>query len=129
MGPDGFRRMALGMADAVEREHMGHPDFRVPGPTGRIFATIHHSHESGGLMLTPEQQQRFLREAPAAFEPAAGAWGRGGATTVRFAAVDEETLGEAMTLALQNAMNKAVKKSAKKPVKRPVKKQKPKGKK
>jgi hypothetical protein len=33
-----YRRMALGMADAVEPEHMGHPDFRAPGPNGRIFA-------------------------------------------------------------------------------------------
>ncbi len=117
--------MALGMADAVEREHMGHPDFRAPGPSGRIFATIHHSHESGSLLLTPEQQERFIRDAPDAFCPVAGAWGRGGATSVRFAAADEETLGEAMTLAWQNAMNKVVKK----PVQKPVKKQKPKGRK
>jgi hypothetical protein len=125
VGPDDYRRIALGMADAVEREHMGHPEFRAPGPGGRIFATIHHSHESGGLLLTPEQQQRFLDEAPDAFYPVAGAWGRGGATSVRFAAVDEETLGEAMTLAWQNAMNKAVKK----PVRKPARKQKPKGRK
>ena len=125
MGADDFRRIALGMADAVEREHMGHPDFRAPGPSGRIFATIHHSQESGSLMLVPDQQRVFLREAPDAFYPAPGAWGRGGATSVRFAAADEETLGEAMTLAWQNAMNKAVKK----PVRKPARKQKPKGRK
>lgn len=125
MGPDEFRRIALGMADAVEREHMGHPDFRAPGPNGRIFATIHHNHESGSLLLTPEQQRRFLDEAPDAFYPVAGAWGRGGATSIRFEAADEETLGEAVTLAWQNAMNKV----AKKPVTKPVKKQKPKGRK
>ena len=33
-----FRRIALGMKDAVEGAHMGHPDFRV---NGRIFATLH----------------------------------------------------------------------------------------
>jgi hypothetical protein len=107
--------MALGMADAVEREHMGHPDFRAPGPSGRIFATIHHSHESGGLILTPDQQGLFLSAAPGAFSPAPGAWGRGGATTVRFASVDKETLGEAMTLAWQNVMNKTKPAQAKKP--------------
>ena len=107
--------MALGMADAVEREHMGHPDFRAPGPNGRIFATIHHSHESGGLILTPDQQGLFLNAAPGAFAPAPGAWGRGGATTVRFASVDKETLGEAITLAWQNVMNKAKPARAKKP--------------
>jgi hypothetical protein len=114
------------MADAVEREHMGHPDFRAPGPNGRIFATIHQSHESGGLMLTPDQQGLFLSADPGAFSPAAGAWGRGGATTVRFASVDEEALGEAMTLAWQNVMNKAVgkpvRKRAKKPVRKPARK-------
>ena len=105
-----YRRIALGLAAAVEREHMGHPDFRAPGPNGRIFATIHHSDESGSLTLTPEQQQRFLREAPGAFYPAPGAWGRAGSTSVRFAAVDEDTLGEAITLAWQNVINKPVKK-------------------
>ena len=30
-----FRRIALGMKDAVERAHMGHPDFRLGG---KIFA-------------------------------------------------------------------------------------------
>ena len=126
MGPDDFRRMALGMADAVEREHMGHPDFRAPGPAGRIFATIHHGHESGGLMLTPEQQERFLRECPDAFQPAAGAWGRAGATTVRFAAADEETVGEVMTVAWQNAVSKG---PAKRSTPKPKPKLKPKGKK
>jgi len=114
MTVDEFRRMALGMADAVEREHMGHPDFRAPGPSGRIFATIHDSHETGGLMLTPDQQRQFLSAAPDAFSPASGAWGRDGATTVRFASVDEETLGEAMTLAWQNVINKPGRKPARK---------------
>jgi len=114
MTVDEFRRMALGMADAVEREHMGHPDFRAPGPGGRIFATIHDSHETGGLMLTPDQQGQFLSADPDAFSPASGAWGRDGATTVRFASVDEETLGEAMTLAWQNVINKAERKPARK---------------
>jgi hypothetical protein len=68
-----YRRMALGMADAVEREHMGHPDFRAPGSDGRIFATIHDDGTTGSLTLTPEQQQYFLREAPDAFFPAPGA--------------------------------------------------------
>lgn len=98
------------MADAVEREHMGHPDFRAPGPDGRIFATIHDDRKTGSLTLTPEQQQRFLREAPNAFCPAPGAWGRAGSTSVRFEAVDEDTLGEAMTLAWQNVMSTPPKK-------------------
>jgi hypothetical protein len=54
------------------------------------------------VALTPEQQQHYLREHGAAFEPVKGAWGLQGATLVRLSAVDEETLGEALTLARQN---------------------------
>jgi hypothetical protein len=111
MTANDYRRMALGMADAVEREHMGHPDFRAPGTNGRIFATIHHDEQTGSLTLTPEQQQHFLREAPDAFFPAPGAWGRAGSTSVRFSAVDEDTLGEAMTQAWRNVISKPVKKT------------------
>jgi len=105
MKSGGFRRIALGMADAVERSHMGHPDFRVVS-NGRVFATLHADDQFGMVALTPEQQQRFVQEAPAAFAPESGAWGRMGCTAVRLNAVDEDTLGEAMTLAWQNAASK-----------------------
>lgn len=94
-----FRRMALAMAGASEGAHMGHPDFRAGG---RIFATLWTDGETGMVRLTPEQQKAFLAQASGAFTPAAGAWGRQGCTLVRLAGVDEETLGEAMTLAWQN---------------------------
>ena len=104
MKSDGFRRIALGM-DAIERAHMGHPDFRVVS-NGRIFATLHADDQFGMVALTPEQQQRLIQEAPAAFSPESGAWGRMGCTAVRLNAVDEDTLGEAMTLAWQHAASK-----------------------
>jgi YjbR protein len=99
MSPEDFRRIALGMDGATEGAHMRHPDFRVHN---RIFATLHPDLESGMLVLTPDQQQRVVRTHPAAFAPENGAWGRGGCTRVHLALVDEETLGEAMTLAWQN---------------------------
>jgi hypothetical protein len=96
------------MTDAAEGAHMGHPDFRAGG---RIFATIHPDDECGMVKLTPDQQQKFVREHPA-FAPENGAWGRQGCTRVRFDAVDEDTLGEAMTLAWQNiAMKPPVRKA------------------
>ena len=79
---------------------MGHPDFRV---NGRIFATLHADDAFGMVKLTPDQQQAFIRDAPRAFAPENGAWGRQGCTAVRLDAVDEETLGEALTLAWRNA--------------------------
>jgi hypothetical protein len=99
MTPDEFRRIALSMDGAAEGAHMNHPDFRA---NGKIFATIYPDGERGMVKLTPEQQQDFLRAAETAFEPASGAWGRQGCTTVRLAVVDEDKLGEAMTLAWQN---------------------------
>lgn len=100
LSTDEFRRIALGMKDAVEGAHMGHPDFRV---NGRIFATLHADHLWGMVKLTPEQQRRFVDDAPDAFVPESGAWGRQGCTAVRLDSVDEETLGEAMTLAWRNS--------------------------
>lgn len=98
-----FRRIALGMEGAVEAAHMGHPDFRA---NGRIFATLRGDGAHGMVVLTPEQQQRFVRNHEEAFMPESGAWGRQGCTRVRLAAVDEETLGEVMTLAWQNSAAK-----------------------
>jgi hypothetical protein len=98
-----FRRIALGLQGAVEGAHMGHPDFRV---SNRIFATLHHDRDFGMVNLTPEQQEQFTRDHPDAFAPESGAWGRAGCTKVRLASVQEETLGEAVTLAWRNAVNK-----------------------
>jgi hypothetical protein len=108
MTEDAYRRIALGLPEAVEAAHMGHPDFRI---NGRIFATIHDSHLTGAVMLTPEQQKKFLERYPRAFEPASGAWGRGGATAIRFSEVDEEVAGEALTMAWRNARAKPQRKN------------------
>jgi len=95
----GFRKIALAMAGAIEGAHMGHPDFRA---NGKIFATLHAGNKSGMVKLTPDQQRTFMLANPDVFTPESGAWGRAGCTRVELAAVDEDTLGEAMTLAWQN---------------------------
>ena len=97
-----FRRIVLGLEGAIESAHMGHPDFRV---NGRIFATLHHDPKWAMVKLTPDQQQTFIRNAPDTFKPEPGAWGRSGCTAVRLETVDEDTLGEAATLAWQNTVN------------------------
>ena len=74
-----FRRIVLGMRDAAEGAHMGHADFRV---NGRIFASLNDDETRGMVVLTPDQQQRFVQEDPSAFEPESGAWGRSGCTRV-----------------------------------------------
>jgi hypothetical protein len=87
------------MKGAVEGAHMGHPDFRV---NGKIFATLHPDQQTGMVKLTPEQQEVLVREHPSAFAPENGAWGRQGCTAVRIGAVENELLGEAITLAWRN---------------------------
>src|SRR5216684_6791509 len=98
-----FRRIALSMEGAVEGAHMGHPDFRVGG---RIFATLQLDLQGAMVKLTPDQQRRFMNEHADAFAPESGAWGRQGSTRVHLSAVDENGLGEALTLAWQNAVKK-----------------------
>ena len=71
----------------------------------------------GWSKLTPEQQQDFLAR-DAAFAPESGAWGRQGCTAVRLDAVDEDTLGEALTLAWQNTAQKQSRRAPSPPRKR-----------
>ena len=102
MTADGFRRIALGLEGARESAHHGHPDFRV---AGRIFATLGYPDRKWGMVnLTPGQQRTWVSEHPDAFVPVKGKWGEQGSTTVRLGAVDEETLGEALTLAWRNTV-------------------------
>ena len=113
----GFRRIALALEGAVEGAHMGHADFRVGN---RIFATLGAPDRSHGMVgLTPDQQRAHLRQHPKAFLPVKGKWGEQGATLVHLGSADEETLGEALTLAWQNAVAKGpTRGSAKKRVRR-----------
>ncbi len=105
---------------------MGHPDFRV---NNKIFATINPNYETGMVKLTTDQQRKLVQDHPASFAPENGAWGRAGCTRVHLASVDEDTLGEAMTLAWQNIARSLVVRRAKpqrsrpqRPAKRPARK-------
>jgi hypothetical protein len=94
-----FRRIALSMEGAEEGSHMGAVDFRVGG---RIFCTLAAAKKGyGNLMLTPEQQALFVAELPEIFIPVAGGWGRGGATHVVLANVNEDVLDGAVRTAYQ----------------------------
>ena len=85
---------------------MGAVDFRVGG---RIFATLASVKDGfGNLMLTPEVQAGFVAEAPELYVPVSGGWGRMGATHIRLARADRDTL----TGALQAAWKLRVEKNA-----------------
>ena len=95
-----FRELALSLQGVEERAHMGHPDFRV---NGRIFASLTADETRATLRLQPQEQAELLSEAPGAFAPAAGAWGRQGWTTVRLAESDARSLRGALVLAWEAA--------------------------
>ena len=79
---------------------MGHPDFRI---SGKIFASLGYPDETHGMVkLTPTQQKVAIEDAPEIFEPCAGAWGRGGATSVHLAAARVPLLRAALKSAAAN---------------------------
>lgn len=106
MQPDDFRAIALAQPEAVESEHMRHPDFRVGG---KVFASL-GAPDAGFAMVTlsPEQQERCLRLHPKAFSPAAGAWGRRGCTLVRLSAADTKIVAPAVAAAWRNTAPKSL---------------------
>ena len=90
--------MVLGLSDAVEGAHMGHPDFRVQN---RIFASLNAEQTIGTVKLAPDEQGRFVAIDSTVFVPASGAWGLQGWTKVHLATADHEAVGEALTSAWQ----------------------------
>ena len=80
-----FRKLALSLPEVVESAHFHHPDFRV---RNKVFATLGYPDDRYGMInLTPDQQAEILRAEPAAFRPAAGAWGRRGGSVVLLAVI------------------------------------------
>jgi hypothetical protein len=109
MTAERFRSMALALPDAEEREHMGHPDFRVGG---RIFATLGYPDSEWAMVkLYPDQQRDFVAAAPKMFVPVKGEWGRQGCTSVRLKAATQARAKAALYLAWRNAAAKTMKKS------------------
>ena len=76
---------------------MGAADFRVGD---RIFATLAAEAQGyGNLMLTPEMQAQFVKDAPEIFLPVPGGWGRMGATHMRLAEASDDVLAGALRAA------------------------------
>ena len=90
---DQFRHLALALPACVEGAHMQHPDFRIGG---KIFATLAPDEQSAMVKLDPADQTLLVRAGPAVWQPAAGAWGRQGATMVRLAGADAGQVARAL---------------------------------
>jgi hypothetical protein len=99
-----FRCLALSFPEAVEAEHMNHPDFRV---AGKIFATLAYPDRTYGMVkLPPLDQLKFVRELPEVFTPVPGYWGKNGATHVHLKKATKKTLQPALTAAWRNVAPK-----------------------
>src|SRR5215471_16458450 len=109
MTPNEFRKLALSFPEAIESAHMHHPDFRV---RGKIFATLGYPDEDSAMVkLSADDQRKFVRISPDVFQPAKGAWGRQGATTINLPAATTEIVREALTTAWRNVAPKRLAKN------------------
>jgi hypothetical protein len=97
-----FRKTALALPGATEGSHQGHADFRV---NGKVFATLGFPDDDWGMVkLTPDDQGAFIQIDPAAYHPAAGAWGKRGATLVYLSSARVPSVRKALTRARQGAL-------------------------
>lgn len=74
-----FRKLALSLPEAVESQHMGHPDFRVGG---KMFASLWPDGTWGMAKLALEAQSDICADEPEIFQPWPGGWGKLGCTRI-----------------------------------------------
>jgi hypothetical protein len=90
------RELALALPGAAEAQHFDRTAFRT---TRKMFATLGPSGADLNLMFDPEMRDFYCEQAPHAFTPVPGGWGRKGATCCDLQAVDEATLTSALIAA------------------------------
>lgn len=94
-----FRKIALSLPEAVAGAHMGHADFRVGG---KIFATLGPDETWGMVKLLSDQQGALIHSDPHTYSPAAGAWGRRGATIIALVRARKQDVRKALKDAWAN---------------------------
>ena len=90
------RALALAFADAAEAPHFHLAAFRTPR---KIFATLDEATPRLNLMFDPDLRDFYVEQAPEAFSPVPGGWGRKGATLCDLRVVDEATFVSALQAA------------------------------
>jgi hypothetical protein len=101
--PERARELALGLEGASEAPHWHRTAFRTPRKT---FATLDPVARDINLMFDPDLRDFYCEQAPHAFTPVPGGWGRMGFTRCDLATVDEPTLMSALIAAHQLAAPK-----------------------
>jgi len=79
------RRIALSMPESEERQHHGHPDFRVKN---KIFATLWPNEARAVVKLSAADPTALLRSSPRAFST--NAWSHQGWTNVHLEHISAE---------------------------------------
>ena len=102
--PERVRALALALPAASEAPHFHRLAFRTPR---KMFATLDATARDLNLMFDPDLRDFYCEQAPHAFAPVAGGWGRMGATRCDLQTVDEATLTSALQAAHQLAAPKA----------------------
>jgi YjbR protein len=98
------RELALALPLASEAPHFDRLAFRTPR---KIFATLNARAGDLNLMFDPDLRDFYCEQAPQAFTPVPGGWGRRGATRCDLAKVDKVTLMSALQAAHRLALPKA----------------------
>jgi len=94
--PERARALALALPGAAEKPHFHRQAFHTPRKT---FATLDASAPDLNLMFDPDLRDFYREQAPEAFAPVPGGWGRKGATRCDLTVVDEPTLVSALAAA------------------------------
>jgi hypothetical protein len=97
---DRARELALALPAVSEAPHWHRRAFRTPR---KIFATLDADARDLNLMFDQDLRDFYCEQAPQAFSPVPGGWGRRGATCCNLEAVDEATFVSALKAAYQLA--------------------------
>jgi hypothetical protein len=90
------RELALALPNASEAPHFHRLAFRTPR---KIFATLDAKACDVNFMFDPAMRDFYCEQAPDAFAPVPGGWGKKGATRCDLRVVDEATLKSALLAA------------------------------
>lgn len=88
--------MAISLPSVTEAPHFHRLAFRTPRKT---FATLDASVGDINLMFNADLRDFYCEQAPHAFAPVPGGWGRMGVTRCDLERVDEATLASALQAA------------------------------
>lgn len=109
------KKLALSLESTSAAPHFDRTAFRTPR---KIFATLANSGADLNLMFDPALRDFYCEQAPDAFAPVPGGWGKSGATRCDLKRVDKDTLLSALKAAHALANAPKPKSVAKKPAKR-----------